>query len=161
MNPSAIDATGSVTKWVKCESCGHEYEYTMTRTASGSYSGFAVTRKQADEKAAVDAAQKLQTMLQTECDVVPCPKCSALTKDMEAAKTDWLPASFGSIGLGTLIVVGVYAVGQWTGRWFFVMGLMGIGLLLLGIFVFIAGVWGSIFGDGTKKKEHKDDRAAS
>lgn len=151
MNPSMIDATGSVKKQVTCESCSHQYEYEMTRTAIGSYSGFALTRQKADEEAAADAAQKLKTMLEIECDVVPCPKCGALTRQMKAAKAAVVPACFGGLALGGLIVGGVYLFGWWSGRWFIIFGLMGAGLILLSGSVLLVSFWGFITGSGKSK----------
>ena len=110
--------------------------------ACGSFSGFALTRQEADERAALDAAQKLKAMLETECDVVPCPKCGAFTREMERAKVDFLPPCLGAIGLGALIAGGVYYVGTSTGKWYYVMGLLGVGLFTLGAFVLIIGTAG-------------------
>ena len=41
MSASVISVSGSATKQVTCESCGHQYEYEMSRTANGSFPGFA------------------------------------------------------------------------------------------------------------------------
>ena len=57
-----------------------------TRTTGGSFSGFAVTRAEPDEKASANAAEELAEMLETDCDVVPCPQCGALTFEMQRAK---------------------------------------------------------------------------
>jgi hypothetical protein len=67
MNPSLVNLRGSIKKHVICEKCGHQYDYQLDRTAHGEFSGFAMTRAKADEKAALDAAEKLKIMLEMEC----------------------------------------------------------------------------------------------
>lgn len=156
MSASAISVSGSVKKQVTCETCGHRYEYEMSRTATGTYSGFATTRQEADERAAVDAAHQLHSVLSAECDVVPCPQCGAITKEMAAAKTDWLSLSVAGIVLGAAMITGVYWVGQWSGRWFYVIGLLGICFVLCGIGQFFTGLYGWIFGDRASKKNRRD-----
>jgi len=70
-------------------------------------------------------------MLQSDCDVVPCPKCGALTQAMKCAKASVVPQAFGGMGLGALTMLGTYAVGKWTGHWFVVIGLIGAVIFVL------------------------------
>ena len=151
MSPSLMDATGSVMKQVRCERCGYQYSYEMTRTAIGSYSGFALTRQEADEKAAANAAQRLKTMLETECDVVPCPSCGALTRQMKKFKAAFAPMCFGGLAFGALVMGGVYLYGKWSGRWFVVLGLLGLGMFLLSGFVLLCSAWEFITGSANKR----------
>jgi hypothetical protein len=149
--PGMVDATGSVMKQVTCESCGHQYEYKMTRTGHGNFCGYARTAQQADEKAAVEAAEKLKKALETECDVVPCPQCGALTRQMKAAEAAIVPQCLGGMGVGLLIVGGAYLFGRWTGRWFVVLGLIGVAAIVLSGLVLVIKFWECITGTGRKR----------
>ncbi len=88
LTPSKVNVRGSVRKQVTCECCGHQYDYEMTRSGSGSYRGFAWTRSEGQEKAAPQAVEDLQEKLATECDVVPCPRCGAITREMDRKEGD-------------------------------------------------------------------------
>ena len=51
LTPSQVNVRGSVRRQVTCESCGHQYDYEMTRTAAGSYHGFAWNDRDGQAKA--------------------------------------------------------------------------------------------------------------
>lgn len=121
-----ISATGQVVKHVNCVSCGHRYRYLMSRTAYGSYSGFAKTQAEADRRAAQDAAERFERKLESDCDLVPCPKCGAVTREMASLELSVVPMCLGICALGVALIAIVYIVGRATGRWFYVLGLMGI-----------------------------------
>jgi ribosomal protein S27E len=65
---------GSVEKGVRCENCGHDYVYTLTREAIGADTALFV-HSRAQEKALAAAKAKLQRRLEMEHDDVPCPMC--------------------------------------------------------------------------------------
>lgn len=157
-----ISANGSVKRQVTCESCGHSYEYEMSRTAYGSFSGFAMTRAEADEKEAENAVEKLKVMLTTECDIVPCPKCSALTRQMREASANFIPQCVGAALVGAATVLGVFYVGKITGQWFYVMGILGVVLMVLsGFFLvlqFLEFACGSCSGGWQPKVKPKTAR---
>ncbi len=152
MEPSMCKASGSIKKRVTCESCRHEYEYEMSRTADGSFWGFAMTKQEADEKAALDAAEKLKALLERDWDVVPCPKCGTLTREMQRPKTDFIPLSFSSIGLGALLAGWAYLEHESTGRWRYGFGILGVALLLLGMLLLFAGTAEMLLGRSRKGK---------
>jgi len=147
--PSTSTVTGSATKRVVCESCGHEYEYKLTRAASGAYHGFAWTAKEGEQRAAQAAADKLPELLGSGCDVAPCPKCGAITAEMQAeeAGTLWRSLGLTLLGLGMVLGAGVLASNWWQGVWrrpppgavylVAILGIYGIGMALVMGFDFI------------------------
>jgi len=97
---------GSITKQVKCDSCGHDYKYEMSR---------AVPIRPPIDRAAKDAGrdngvaaslaqQNLTKMLETNCDLVPCPQCGALTREMVAEEVRQRKMALKWMGGGALML---------------------------------------------------------
>lgn len=67
---------GSVYKGVRCEDCGAEYVYEMTRRARGNGTSFLfLDNAGAQGRAFEEARQRLARKLVAGCDPVPCPAC--------------------------------------------------------------------------------------
>lgn len=107
MSSSIISAKGSVNREVTCESCSNTYNYTLEREVVGMFHGYARTRAEADEKAAREAAIKLKRLLNTDIDIVPCPKCGAITREMQAKQRKDAEELPGSMAIAGLVVIGV------------------------------------------------------
>jgi uncharacterized protein (DUF983 family) len=137
MSSSINTSSGSVKKSVVCEHCGHRYEYEMKRVGVGTVHGSSATKAEADAEAMRIAADKLRQMLETDCDVVPCPDCGAITRQMDKARKAFFPKMFMVIGAG-LGMLGLVFVG-WllTARIFLFPSVVGIGFVLLGTFVLL------------------------
>jgi hypothetical protein len=169
LSPSQVSVTGSVRRQVTCESCGHAYNYEMSRTASGSYHGFAWNDAEGQRKALPEAQEALRQQLETECDVVPCPKCGALTREMqeEEVSTVWSALGLAVLGAGVSVVawfvVWNYAEISWLhGRsglviFLCLLGVGGLAVAVLAGFGFLAGLttllkkrngWGLLVGFG-------------
>jgi hypothetical protein len=74
---------GSITERVKCESCGAEYEYILTRQAQAqAISLYGLTDEAAASKAKNRAAAKLKQALARGTDPVPCPVCGHYQEHM-------------------------------------------------------------------------------
>jgi hypothetical protein len=117
----------------------------MNRSAVGSYSGLTLTRAKADQMATEDAEEKLEKMLVSECDVVPCPRCGALTEEMKREKARFVPMILSGLGMGALGMGFVYFAGRVFHHWFYFIGILsallfvGTGLIL--ICVFLGKIW--------------------
>ena len=69
-------STGSVVKSVRCESCGEEYHYLMTRQVEGEGTSlFFLNNRGAKKRAKVRSRELLMEELESSCDSVPCPSC--------------------------------------------------------------------------------------
>src|SRR5688572_20468934 len=77
--------SGSVPKFVRCEQCGFEYVYELTRRASGQGTSFLFLDNEGAESAAHAAAhQALVAKLEDAIDPVPCLGCGHYQADMVA-----------------------------------------------------------------------------
>jgi hypothetical protein len=99
---------------VRCEHCGAEYVYHLSRTGIGE-AGFGLTGDQAtaNQRAAEAAFADLVTALETGTEAVPCPECFKYQAHMaEAArKIQWgRVRGLGGQALGWLPIVTVGAV---------------------------------------------------
>jgi hypothetical protein len=73
-------------KDVQCEKCGADFHYELTRTAKGfAHAPYFVGRAEAAARAERAAQQRLRKRLETECEVVPCPRCNWVNEDMVRA----------------------------------------------------------------------------
>lgn len=76
---------GAILKFVACEQCHAQFIYHMEREASGSGTSLLfLDNEGASRRASVGAESALQTMLQSECDPVPCPDCGWYQEHMHA-----------------------------------------------------------------------------
>jgi hypothetical protein len=85
--PYGIDYTvtlsGSVLKVLRCEQCGTEYGYQMTRSAQGGGTSLLFLDNQgAQDRAAQAASARLVAKLENSCDPVPCPQCGWYQAEM-------------------------------------------------------------------------------
>jgi len=131
-----LQRSGSRPVQVTCEHCRHEYQYVLHRTATGTAED--PDQPTALRKAEEDAQRKLAEMLANGRDIVPCPKCGQLTREMRRDQwsnrgTGLETVLFGGfiILVGVGICLGVNWVGKVTGRLFYVIGIFG---LLVGAF---------------------------
>src|SRR6267142_1796243 len=145
----AASAKGSVIKAINCEQCGLRYFYQLTRSASGEASAFCyIGERAAAARAQRRADENLQKLLKTDCDLVPCPQCGHLQRDLisirRAQKYQWLGRGAGFVAVLGLIAIGFLAWGEWYDnprrfgeeRIDFILaaaGVAGIGLLLNGL----------------------------
>ena len=84
-----------------------------------------MTRAEADRRAALDAAERLQTMLDAESDAIPCPQCGALTRQMREARSGLGPICMLLLVLGAALLLGVYVTWQQCGHWRFGWAILG------------------------------------
>jgi uncharacterized protein (DUF983 family) len=137
MSSSTKAANGSVKKQVVCEHCGHRYEYEMQRMAIGTVNNSRLTKAEADAEAARIGTEKLQQMLERECDVVPCAQCGAITPEMEKHRKAFFPTMLMIIGAGLGMLGLFYVAWMITGRIFIFGALVGVGAVLLGTFILL------------------------
>jgi hypothetical protein len=109
-SPSRAAVTASVQRQVTCESCGHHYEYKMSRIGTGSYSGFAWNDEEARAKAMPEAFADLDRQLATDCDVVPCPKCGQITSAMREKERNDIGTSLLWAVLGAVVALVAYLI---------------------------------------------------
>jgi hypothetical protein len=140
--PGTATATGRVVKQVHC-ACGHDYCYVLEISKTGSYCGFTLTQEQADTKAAENAALELAEELETSCGLCRCPKCGSLTPEMEAKRqvdrASFFPRCLGGTLLGAAISGVAYLVYESSGRLYYVLGAIGLGVLGVNLLVLITG----------------------
>jgi hypothetical protein len=129
-------ASGSVTKRVDCAGCGRSYEYDLARTVMGASSKDVPTQVEADVQATQAADAKLATALANDCDLVPCPSCGAITKEMKAYRLKRFGAAFIGMGGGAGILLVVFLLMLFLHKIYFVMAAMGALCFLLGFAVF-------------------------
>jgi hypothetical protein len=68
---------------VKCEHCQAEYFYELARIVKGTgHAVYGIGKKAARERAKAAAERKLEKLLDTEREAVPCPDCSWVHSDM-------------------------------------------------------------------------------
>jgi hypothetical protein len=149
-----IVAKGSVEKQVVCETCGHGYSYTMTREAMGSHHGFALTGEEQAKKEAEDAHQKLKEMLECECDVRPCPKCGALTRQMRSRSIQLPFMCIGGAIISAGILAALYALGLRSGIWFIGSTIVFAGAFFLFVLAFFVTA-SNFFLFGLRKNQLK------
>jgi uncharacterized protein (DUF983 family) len=137
MSSSLRASNGSVKKQVVCEHCGNHYEYEMRRMAMGNVNSSGLTKAEADKEAERIASEKLQQMLEKECDVVPCPHCGAITTEMDKHRKAFFPTMLMVIGAGLGMLGLVYVAWLITGRIFIFGALVGVGIVLLGTFILL------------------------
>jgi hypothetical protein len=76
-------ASGAVLKRVVCEHCQAEYAYTLERSAIGEGTSLLfIDNEGAAQRASSRAEQELQRKLERGIDVVPCPACGWIQKNM-------------------------------------------------------------------------------
>ncbi len=138
MSSSIKTTTGTVKKAVICEHCGCHYEYEMRRVGVGTLYRSALTKADADKEAARIAADQLQRMLENECDVVPCPECGAITREMDKARKAFFPKMLLVIGAGAGLLLLVFVAWLITGRIFLLGSVVGAIIVLLGTFILSA-----------------------
>lgn len=130
-------------KHVLCETCGHTYEYTLRRSATGSHYGFTLTPAEQAQKEAEDAAAKLKVELETGCDVKPCPKCGALTAAMRAERSRligiYVGIAFGSAGFWALL----YNFSSREGWWYVGLTILSGGIFALSLLCLACEAFGS------------------
>ena len=157
-----VQRSGSRAKSVVCERCGHSYEYTLRReaTGSGEDSDQSIARKKAE-----DAAQKkLEELLSKGTDVVPCPKCEGLTSEMRQEKKRHRKEGAEAMGAGVLaIVVGlgicgvVYLIERATHRLFYVIGIFGVGIAGFGVVMIFQGLGSAVTGEALEDRHKPKD----
>jgi hypothetical protein len=75
--------SGAAAKPGSCEECGLEYIYLLEREAEGHGSSVLFLDNAGGQRRAAEAAEKaLAKRLDRECEVVPCPKCGHIQRDM-------------------------------------------------------------------------------
>lgn len=68
---------------VKCEKCGCEYFYELSRMAKGvRYADFDLFQRWATQSATTDAARNLDNRLDDEAELVPCPQCEWVNDEL-------------------------------------------------------------------------------
>src|SRR4051794_8444869 len=126
-------ASGNVAKQVHCAGCGRSYEYDLSRTVMGKSSKVAATQPEADAQAAQDAETKLKAALATDCDLVPCPSCGAVTAEMKIFRRKRFGAAFAAMGGGAGILLVVFLLMLFLHRIFIVAAGLGVICFLLGL----------------------------
>lgn len=101
----------TVERSTRCEVCGFEYQYKLTRSVSGkSFQGLFGSRENAEHRARVRAQQRLKKALAIDREAVVCPGCRVLTPSLSGT---WKRAVFMNVG-GLILVVAFtsWIVGQ-------------------------------------------------
>jgi len=128
-------ATGKVTKRVDCAGCGRSYEYDLAHTVMGASSKDAPTQAEADTQAAQAADAKLAAALANDCDLVPCPACGAITKEMKVYRRKRFGAALACMGGGAGILLVVFLLMLFLNKIYFVAAGLGALCFLLGFAV--------------------------
>lgn len=100
----------------------------------------AATQPEADAQALQDAEAKLKTALANDCDLVSCPSCGAITKEMKAYRMKRFGDGFACMGVGVGISLAVFLVMHFTGRLYLVAAGLGVLCLLLGLAILGIGI---------------------
>ncbi|TAK90861.1 MAG: hypothetical protein EPO07_20040 [Verrucomicrobia bacterium] len=132
--------SGKITKTVACPKCGRPYEYEMKRTVLGKSSKTAATQAAAESEAAADADAKLKASLDSDCDLVSCPSCGAITDEMKKERRKFFGitlAGFG-ISIGGLLLIYLYFV--FSHRILIVAAVLCGVCLLLSVVMLIIGI---------------------
>ena len=132
--------SGKVTKQVNCDGCGRPYQYELERTVIGKSSKSAATQAEADAQAAQDAEAKLAASLASSCDLVACPSCGAITKEMKMYRLRFFGATFACLGIGSAALLAVYLESIYLKRIHIFPAVAGAVCLLLGVALFVVGV---------------------
>ena len=111
--------TGSRRMDVICEKCGHEYDYMMEREGRG--------------PTVEEAQENLVSILDKECDVVPCPGCNQVTKEMIDQRIKIRGEGLALVIIGLLLCGAVYLATIWFGRIFYVIGIFWVVGILAGL----------------------------
>ena len=131
--------SGEIIKAVICENCGHHYEYKLQRVGVGNFRILNCTRAEAEQEAALIAAEDLKKMLENDCDVVPCPECGAITREMKKVRMAFYTKTLAGIGGGIGVLLLVYVAWLITGRVYIVPLVVGAGIASFAIAILIAG----------------------
>ncbi len=119
-------STNSVLKRVICDQCSTEYYYQMTRTGQGrGESPFMLDEKQAAARAQYAADRQLQLRLESDTELVPCPRCHWVNDELIRGfrRQRWTRlVSYASV---PLVIVGIFLL-------LIVPGLRPTSLLLIG-----------------------------
>jgi hypothetical protein len=137
MNSSSKMVSGTVIKQVHCEGCGRPYEYEMRRVAIGNFSSADVTREEAGRRATQIGNEKLKVLLETNCDVVPCPMCGAITSKMKAERRHAFLVSLGALGMGIAILLLNFVLCLLFGKILVVATILGAVCFFIGLLLFI------------------------
>ena len=130
-------ASGKAAKQVTCSGCGRTYGYELSRSVIGKSSKDAATKEEAEAQAAQDADAKLKLALASECDMVSCPSCGAITDEMKAHRRKFFAMAFAACGIGVGGSLLVYLCTIFLHRIFiFAAAASGV-CLLLGVLVLI------------------------
>jgi hypothetical protein len=82
-NTYTVTTTGSVMKFVDCESCKGEYVYKLTREGKGEGTDMLfLDNKGAIDRAEQEARSLMVARLAKSCDPVPCPMCGWYQQQM-------------------------------------------------------------------------------
>src|ERR1019366_8368422 len=139
MSSSKKFASGAVTKRVDCAGCGRSYEYDLSRTVMGSSAKGAATRSEAGAQAVQDADAKLKAALANDCDLVSCPSCGAITKEMKAYRLKRFGAAFACMGVGPGILLVVFLLVLMMKKLLIVAAVLGVVCFLLGFAILLIG----------------------
>ena len=140
MSSSKKFVSGKVTKRVDCAECGRSYEYDLSRTVMGSSTKGAATQAEADAQAVQDAETKLKAGLANGCDVVSCPSCNALTKEMKSYRLKRFGAAFACMGGGAGILLVVFLLMLLLHKILIFGAVMGVVCFLLGLAILAIGI---------------------
>jgi hypothetical protein len=138
MSTSRKTARGEVNKAVACECCGSQYSYKMKRTAGAKVADFDLLQSEVDDQAARIASNNLQEMLEKECDVVPCPTCGAITRQMAKARKEFLRGWLLSIAKGVGVLLLEFAAWLLYGEVTILLSVVGAVYVFRGTFVLLA-----------------------
>jgi F0F1-type ATP synthase assembly protein I len=142
---SQVTRSGTRVMQVRCEGCGHSYEYIMRREAAASCE--AGDEQAARQNAEAEAQARLRALLAEGCDVVPCPQCGLITARMRAEKREIRGAVASAIIAGAvLVIVGagigwlVYRIGATTSFLFYGVGIFGLVIAGVGVAGLLRGL---------------------
>lgn len=153
-----VIVNGQTTKQVICENCAHAYEYPLKRLAVGTSNRFALTSAEVNARAEADAAEQLKRELAVGCNIVPCPKCGALTEEMKRTDRAMLPGFLKLMCLGGLILAGTCAFGVWTGYWYIIIILLGALLFFGSGLMALVVAWERLFGGPTPSPSARHEK---
>jgi hypothetical protein len=151
MSTSSKIAMGEVNKDVDCECCRNQYSYKMKRVAVAKVADSDLLQSEADDQAARIVANELQEKLEKECNVVPCPTCGAITRQMAKVRRaflrEWLLFIVKGVGLLMLELAAWLLYGQIT----ILLSVAGAVWVLYGTFVLLARSKEMLLFRGTMK----------
>lgn len=112
----------------RCERCGAHYEYDDEAKGEATvHDG-----PGGEAKAQAEAEAALARAIKDGGQIVPCPRCKALTKRMRGDHLMIAVLLIGMIVVGLAVGIGILILAEASGHLFWVIGLMGLAAAALG-----------------------------